>query len=67
MVVTVGVKSTGGEVIGAGERKQASTGKRRRRRVVKVEVGIKRRNPKFISSALLEDMVRLVSIGHGRG
>ena len=35
--------------------------------MVKVEVGIERRHPKFISSAMLENMVWLVCIGHGEG
>ena len=67
MAIVVGVKSTGGEIVGVSERiyAGAATGRGRRMRMVKVEVGIERRNPKFITSALLEDMVRLISICHG--
>ena len=63
------MESTGCEEIRVGDRKHAAAagGRRRRRRVVKVEVGIERRHPKFISSAMLENMVWLVCIGHGEG
>ena len=69
MAIVIGVKSTGGEIVGVSERiyAGAATGRGRRMRMVKVEVGIERRHPKFISSAMLENMVWLVCIGHGEG
>jgi hypothetical protein len=68
VVVVVGVKATGCEEIGISERKDATSaaGGRRRRRV-KVEVGIERWNTKFVSPALLKNMIRLVCISHGKG